>query len=165
MCNPIQSSEIVHRDADAVIPTPTRAGGRTGDLHGENLQCRQWRKRLQNDNPTVSTICFSYYSLYYQSLFLYIGKYRKYMCLGSLLWPKGWSIMMMSHICANASISMLDYANARNNGRSFTCLVLYVNHVSKRGPGNKMVSIFGFLCACHIINDVTTCALCTVLCS
>ena len=69
------------------------------------------------------------------------------------------------HICANASISMLGYANARNNGRSYTCLVLYVNHVSKRGPGNKMVSIFGFLCACHIINDVTTCALCTVLCS
>ena len=67
-------------------------------------------------------------------------------------------------VCANASISMLGYANARNNGMSYTCLVLYVNHVSKRRPGNKMVSIFGFLCACHIINDVTTCAL-FMLCS
>ena len=35
MCDLIQSSEIVRRDADAVIPTPTRAGGRTGDFHGD----------------------------------------------------------------------------------------------------------------------------------
>ena len=60
MSDLIQSSEVVRRDADAVIPTPTRAGGRTGDFHGENLQCRQWQKRLQNDNPSVSAICFSY---------------------------------------------------------------------------------------------------------
>ena len=57
MCDLIKSSEFFRRDADAVILTPTRTAGRTGEFHSENLQ---WRKRHQNDNASASATCLSY---------------------------------------------------------------------------------------------------------
>ena len=70
MSDLIQSSEVVRRDADAVIPTPTRAGGRTGDFQGENLSAAS-----DETPPKWQPLCLGdmlqLYSLYYQSLFLY----------------------------------------------------------------------------------------------